>query len=329
MLRISQALMALLLMGLQLSSLTSSFLRAQEPGAAGLEIVELSGKLDAILGNQIKLKSEDGKESVVLVGNETTFSYKGTAEPSALSAGQMVRFTAAFDAAGNPQAPLTQLEVFTPVRAGRRLSLELRQKQTPGIYPTSDKPNGDKKVDQTAQSAKVAGNSKPTEKAVAKPVPSKGTSAKNSPAVNARDKDKNAKASASQANKTGATTGAVQDYLVVGMLRAVQGEKLQIFAGNRPVIVSAGASMKITVSAGDPVFCLPGDEIKLTGLKSPQGLIQADAIEVTGAKPLGSVDEKAQARNKRTKPGEKDKDAEKEKDKAATKGNTAEKAKPK
>lgn len=321
--------MALLLMGLQLSSLTSSFLCAQGPGSAGLEIVELSGKLDAILGNQIKLKSEDGKESVVLVGNETTFSYKGTAEPSALSAGQMVRITAAFDAAGNPQAPLTQLEVFTPVRVGRRMSLEERQKQTPGIYPTSDKPNGDKRVEQTAQAAKVTGTNKSAEKAVTKSAPGKSAPGKNSPVVNARDKDKNAKANASQANKTGATTGAVQDYLVVGMLRAVQGNQLHIVAGNRPVMVSASPDLKITVSAGDPAFCLPGDEIKMTGLKSPQGLIQADVIEVTGAKPLGSVDEKAQARNKRTKSGEKETDKDKEKDKAATKGNAAQKAKAK
>lgn len=328
MLRISQALVVVLLLGLECFGLNSSFLCAQEPGSAGLEIVELSGKLEAILGNQIKLKSEDGKESVVLVGNETTFSYTGTAEPSAISAGQLVRFTAAFDAAGNPQAPLTQLEVFTPVRVGRRLSLELRQKQTPGIYPTSDKPNGDKKMDKTAQTAKLPGNSKRAEGVVTKPTPGKATPAKNSPATNARDKDKNAKGNANQANKPGTAAtavGAVQDYLVVGVLRAVQGNQLQIFAGNRPVMVSAGAGMKITVSAGDPGFCLPGDEIKLTGLKSPAGLIQADVIEVTGAKPLGSVDEKAQARNKRTKPGEK----EKEKDKAATKGNAAEKAKPK
>ena len=67
--------------------------------------------------------------------------------------------------------------------------------------------------------------------------------------------------------------------------------------------------MKITVSAGDPTFCQPGDEVKLNALKLPNGIIQADTILITGAKPLGVVDPKALARNNRsnnrTKPNDK------------------------
>ncbi len=306
--RNSQTFVLVVLAGLVLTSLTGARLFAQEPGEGGLEIVELSGKLDMILGNQIKLKSENGEESVVLVGSDTTFAYQGTAEPTALSAGLMVRFTAAFDAAGTPQAPLAELEVFTPVRV-RRMSLEMRQSQTPGIYPATDEGQEQTGKGQGADNRKAPGNV-----ATSKPVPGNTPQVRTPPAANPRDKS-------GKGNGPPAAAGAVQDYLVVGMLRAIQGDKLQIFAGNRPLILQADPGLKITVSAGDPTFCQPGDEIKLTGLKSPAGLIQADTIEVTGAKPLGSVDEKAQSRKKRSKPGEKEE--------AGTKANANEKAKTK
>ncbi len=291
-----QLLVCMVLAGLTFSSLTGSRAGAQDAIGNGLEKVDLSGKLEMIVGNQIKFKAEDGQESVVLVGEDTTFSYIGTAEPAALTPGLMVRFTAPFDAAGTPQAPLAELEIFRPARE-RRMSLEMRQSQTPGIYPAIEKD----KVEPT--SGKGAASNKPATKTTPAAKPgtvnaARETAAKGNSAKEDTTKGRNAKANRAEPVQS---AGGVQDYLVVGMLRAVQGDKLQIFAGNRPVIVQAEAGVKINVSAGDPLFCQPGDEIKLTGLKSPEGLIQAEAIEVTGAKPLGSVDEKAHARNSRTK----------------------------
>lgn len=271
------------------SSLTTSAVRAQEPGDTGLEIVELSGSLEMILGNQIKMKTQDGQEVVVLVGDDTEFAYTGTAEPTALSPGLMVRFIAPFDAAGMPQAPLTELEVFRPARA-RRMTPEMRMKQTPGVYPATE-------MDQDADPrSKAAATPRAAAQTAANP-----RTAKNRPAPQVpRDRLNNR--NAAQANQAAANvvpTGNVQDYLVVGRLQAIQGDRLQVFAGNVPVIVQAAADLEIKVTAGDPLFCQAGDEIQLNGLKNPSGVIQGKEIEVTGAKPLGSVDEKDQVRNSR------------------------------
>jgi hypothetical protein len=288
------------LTGLCLLGLTALPVTSQEPAGTGLEIVELSGTLEMIVGNQLKMKTTDGQESIVLMGDATSFKYEGTAEPSALSPGLMVRFTGSFDEAGNSQAPLSELEIFRPVRE-RRMSLELQQKQTPGIYPAQEKEKGkpaptvalnksaivkDIKSGASAQQA-LKNNS------AAKPAPTKpGAANKGAQARNPRDNKGKADA---------ATTpqGSVADFLVVGMLRAIQGDKLQIFAGNRPLIVPFAPDLNVTVTAGDPLFCQMGDEIAINGFKDSSGFIQAETIVVTGAKPLGSVDEKEAARSSR------------------------------
>ena len=275
-------------------SLTLSVLPAQDPGANGLEIVELKGKLEMILGNQIKMKTEDGQEAIVLVTDATTFTYRGTAEPTALGPGLLVRFNESFDAAGQPQGPVSALEIFRPIRM-RRPTAELQQKQTPGIHPVSDKGKDD------VADRRAAG--KPNRGQPAKPAAKVAPRNTAPQTVDARNKPANARG-----DNTAGPTGAVQDYLVVGMLRGIQGDKMQVVAGNRPVIVPIARDLKISVTAGDPLFCQPGDTIEMTGLKNPAGLVQADVIDVTGAKPLGSVDEKDQRQNRAAKGG-KDGDA--------------------
>ncbi len=271
------------LLSLACTSLTDSRSVAQEDNAAGLEIVNLTGQLEAIVGNQLKITGKDKTSSLVLIGDESTFSYSGTASPAVLTPGLMVRFTADFDLAGNPQAPLADLEIFRPLQ-GRRLSLEVRQSQTPGIYP----------VDQ--QQPTGAASKKTTTKA---------------PPANKAPQGSKAKQPANAAGNPAANNiapAAVQTFQVVGVLRAIQGDRLQVVAGNRPLILQASPELKITVSAGDPSFCQPGDEVKLNALKLPNGIIQADTILVTGAKPLGVVDPKTLARNTRDKPKDKSPD---------------------
>ena len=271
------------LLGFAFTSLTDSRSSAQDKDAAGLEIVNLTGQLEAIVGNQLKMVGEDKAANLVLIGGDSTFSYSGTADPVVLTPGLMVRFTADFDLSGTPQAPLAELEIFRPMH-GRRLPLEVQQSQTPGIYPVD--PQGAASAAPKRSTAKEP----PANKALQGNQPPPDIKAK--PPASAVDKQ--------AANNS--SPAAVQTFHVVGMLRAIQGDHLQIMAGNQPLIIQASPELKITVSAGDPTFCQPGDEVKLNALKLPNGVIQADTIIVTGAKPLGVVDPKTLARNNRNKP---------------------------
>ncbi len=219
-------------------------------GAGGLEIASVTGSLEAFAGNQLKIKTEDDQEYFAILNNRTTLRYKGTADAKFLRPGLLVRFSAPFDAAGVPQAALQALEVFKTVRQ-RRMSRDLVQSQTPGIYPVAEKKGEKAKSD----------------------VPAAG--------------------------------GGSQNFRVVGQLRALQGEKIQVAVGNRPVIVELDPAAKISVAAGDTSFCLQGDAVEVSGLRNParEQWIQAEAIVITGANPLGATEDKAPGRNARTRRG--------------------------
>lgn len=226
--------------------------RAQDPG--GLEIAEITGKLQAVAGYQIKLKAEDGTDYMAVVSpGETTFRYRGTADIKFLSPGLLIRFTAPFDQGGNTPNPIAQIEVFNPVRQ-KRMRADQLQEQTPGIYPA-----------------------KKNEKEEAPPA-------------------------------------GFENIRVVGKLMGAQGDRMQVAAGNRPVVVPFDPAMEILVSSGDATFCMEGDEITVTGLRNPSQVnwIKAETIIVTGAKPLAPPEKKARASRadrKRTKPGEAEKPA--------------------
>ncbi len=245
-------------MCLSLISLPATLACAQDDGGGGLEIVELTGKLEAIVGNRVKIKTDDGKETIITLATDTIFKYSGTAEASILSPGLMVRFTAAFDPSGNPQTTLKELEIFRPAKV-KRMTREVMQSQTPGIYPVGEK-----------------GNASQPEKAKTKePAP--------------------------QVSKT--VVGGAQTFDIVGQVGGIQADRIQIRAGNRPLMLQMDPALAITVSSGDAMFCQPGDEVKLTGLKNPAGLVQAETVEVKGAKPLGAIDESKSLRGKATKRG--------------------------
>ncbi len=264
------------LFGCVLTSLVDSRSLAQDDVAGGLEIAKLTGKLEAIAGNQLKLTAEDQTPNVVLMNDNTSFRYTGTAEPSVLAPGLMVRFTAELDMAGTPQAPLAELEIFRPL-LGQRLSLEARQSQTPGIYPLDD--------DDAQAKTPPANRQGANRGAAGRPTPSTPASA-------------------------------VRAYQVVGLVRAIQGDRMQVVAGHQPLIFQAASEVKVTVSAGDPSYCQPGDDVSINALKMPNGMLQAESIHVTGAKALGAIDAKALARNNRKQPrGKLDDKADKPKEK--------------
>lgn len=96
----------------------------------------------------------------------------------------------------------------------------------------------------------------------------------------------------SQANETGALevgNVANQLFLVVGRLAAIQAGKIRVQAGTRAMVVDLEPDSKITVAAGDGAFCLPGDKVKVTGLRNAaqSNLIKAEAVEIKGSQPLG------------------------------------------
>ena len=236
---------ALLAVAFGLFSLTAAMAVAQDAGANGLELVELSGKLEAITGNALKIKTEDNQEHMVMVAAQTGFSYSGTADLKFLTPGLFVRFVAAFDNNAVAQAPLTKLEIFRPAKA-RRMSAEVLRSQTPGIYPvTDDKPGKEDKV-----AAAPAGS---------------------------------------------------QNYQIVGQLRGFQTNKIQVAAGQRPIMVELSPELVISVASGDPYFCQAGDQVEISGLKNSSGLIQADTVQVKGSAPLGPGESKATGRNSRTR----------------------------
>lgn len=114
--------------------------------AGGLEIAEVEGTLQAVAGNRLKIKTEDGKDVIAVLDSRVTLSYTGTAVSSFLRPRLMVRFTAPFDQAGVPKAAIQEIEIFRPAKQ-RRMSREKLQEQTPGIYPVTKENKKDKAGD--------------------------------------------------------------------------------------------------------------------------------------------------------------------------------------
>jgi hypothetical protein len=89
-------------------------------------------------------------------------------------------------------------------------------------------------------------------------------------------------------------SGNLQAFRVVGLINGRQGSKLRIMTGRQAILVDLTADPRITVASGDVLFCNPGDKVQVTGLRNPsqETLIQAETIEIDGAKPLGKSDGK-------------------------------------
>jgi hypothetical protein len=103
--------------------LQSAAVNAQDPGKAGggLQIAQVSGTMQAMALDKIKIVAEDKKEYFAVVSNQTSLLYKGTAEPDFLMPGLLVRFSAELSQNGQVQGPVTELEVFT-ISQHRRMS---------------------------------------------------------------------------------------------------------------------------------------------------------------------------------------------------------------
>ncbi len=218
--------------------------QGQESGAqGGLEVARVSGKLEAVAKDRIKLKSSDGQEIFAIMARRCTVKYSGMADVKFLRPGQLIRFTADFDTqTAKSQAPIKDLVLFRPVRT-RKMSKDQLQDQTAGVYPLandSERPVG------------------------AGPI------------------------------------GKVQKFKVVGQVRALQGNNLQLMAGSRPVMVELDADVKIQVVAGDAMFCMPGDAVKVNGLRNPSQpqWVQADSIEIVGSQSLGTANPKQNPRSR-------------------------------
>ncbi len=262
----------------------------------GLKTFDNKGTLVDVGDYQLLFKAKDGTDyTVYLNADQLSFSYTGTAEPKALSPGMMVRFKGKFDAKGNPQEDLKELEIFLP-KQNVRMNPEEQLAQTPGAYPL-----GGDKANANGNDAgnQVAGN-QPAGNADAK---ANAKDAKDSKTKNAKQKPTTKSTDKKPVGKQG---GEAQEYKIVGQIINAQGGKIQVSTGTQSFIVQVANAAKITVATPTAVYCMPGDEVHVVGLTSvdqPKE-VQARTVRITGAKPLGSqiieVDDK-----KSKKPGSK------------------------
>ncbi len=269
-----------------LTSLLSTAVLAQNEG---LDIAKVEGTLEDMGGYQLKVKPEKGESTLVGINpQKTDFVYVGTAEREFLLPGLMVRFTAAFDVNGKPQAALKELEIFVPARK-RRMTNEYMRDQTPGIHS----------IDPGGEPGKA--NAKTGEKKTDK----------------AAGKEGKGKSNVAAAGATATAGSSVMDFRIVGKLTGIQGNVIQVAAGNRPIMVELAEELKITVAAGDTTFCVAGDKVSATGLKNAAqpNYVEAEKITITAAKPLAlpkpgesPLNAKGKSQSARARRGKQDQD---------------------
>lgn len=234
----------------------------------GLKTFDNKGTLVDLGDYQLRFKAKDGTEyTVYLDGEQLNFSYTGTADVKALSPGMMVRFKGKFDAKGNTQDDLKELEIFLP-KQNVRLNPEEELAQTPGVYPVGgDKANGN---------AAVNADAKATSK-----------DSKDSKAKGSKQKPTNKPADKKTPTKQ---TGDAQEYKIVGQIINAQSGKIQVSTGSQSFIVQVANTAKITVATPTADYCVPGDEVHVVGLTSTEQPkeVQARTIRIGGAKPIGS-----------------------------------------
>jgi len=276
--------------------------RAQDTNKAGggLQIAQVSGTMQAMVQNHVKIAAEDKKEYFIILTDQTSLQYRGTAEPDFLMPGLMVRFSAELTQSGGVEAPVTELEVFTYSQS-RRMTPEQMREQTPGVYQVggevgnAKKPGGKEAAKQTAAPAqaivKTQANAKANPKGQSKP-----------PA---------------------ASSAGAQPYRVVGQVVGTQSGKVFVQAGSVRIQFDLDPKAVINVAARDTTFMQIGDQVKVSGLRNAaqEQYIQAETVAIVGAKPLGPAEGKAGAKNaksskakgKGAKPGTNKDDAEDDK----------------
>ena len=244
---------------------------AQDAGktVGGLQIAQVSGTMQAMALDKIKILAEDKKEYFAVVSEQTALQYKGTAQPDFLMPGLLVRFSAELNQSGLVSAPVKELEVFT-ISQHRRMSPDQTREQTPGVY----------QVGGEIGNAKKPGD-KTKEKAPAKQT---ATPAKAAPAKAATAKDG-------------------QTYRIVGQIAGVQAGKMFVQAGSVRVQLELDPKAAIKVTSHDTTFCQMGDTVKVSGLRTSgqEQFIQSESLEIVGAKPLGPAEGKTAKNAKGTK----------------------------
>jgi hypothetical protein len=99
-----------------------------------VETIQAKGKIRAMQGEVIQVANEELKQQwlVKMPREPAGIRVSGTARPTYLQPGMMVRFSGQFDSKGNSHAPIEKLEVFTPkpVKEGM-----LPDQQQFGIFP--------------------------------------------------------------------------------------------------------------------------------------------------------------------------------------------------
>ena len=253
--------------------------QGQAGSQGGLNIVEVEGKVLGVDPSGLRIEQEDGTLATIMTGAVKELEYSAEASLQFISPGLFVRFQAPFDASGMPTEAVTKLTIFVPQRA-MRMSDEELMLQTPGVYPA---PKEGKKTD-----AKESGaaNQRKTSDA----------------SKNARNRAGNNQPGRAQAGATGG------DFLVVGRIAAVQGDKMRLIAGRLPVMVQVDESAKIEVQSHDLSFCQPGDTAKVTGLANADApnMIKATSLTVAASAKLGETTGDLRKDLEKKGPGRKD-----------------------
>jgi len=240
---------------------------AQDAGKAvgGLQIAQISGTMQAMALDKIKIVAEDKKEYFAVFSEQTSLNYKGTAETDFLSPGLLVRFSAELNQSGQVQGLVTELEVFT-LSQHRRMSPEQMRDQTPGVYQVGGEVGNAKKPSDKKPSDKKPGDKKSSDKT----------------------KDK------APAKSTAASAKRAQPYRVVGQIAEIKSGKMVVQVGAVRVQLELDPKAAIKVTSHDTTFCQMGDQVKVSGLRTAgqEQFIQSESLEIVGAKPLGPAEGK-------------------------------------
>lgn len=98
------------------------------------ETVQVLGKVLGMQGNVLQVANADTKQQwLIKMPQETSgIHLLGTARPTFLQPGMMVRFSGLFDSKGNSRAPIEKLEIFTPLPVKEGMLAETQQF---GVFP--------------------------------------------------------------------------------------------------------------------------------------------------------------------------------------------------
>ncbi len=238
-------------------------------GGVGFELVDVAGKLDSMMGANLKIISDGNIETIAVLDPRSTIKFIGQAKSTWLPPGMLVRFSARFDGSGKPETPIKTLDAFQMNTRGRLTPDEMRD-QTPNMYPEGTS---------IGTATKGLFNDKKTDKR-----PEKKSTKKTD---NVAEKKSSVKKRGSK--DTDLDVGTPQAFRVVGQVMQVEGNKLFLRAGTHQLTVDIDPAATINVNLPHAMAALPGDSVTLKGLRNPRDpkFVQAEVIDIKAAKLLG------------------------------------------